>query len=140
IATSHQSGGGRGHSDNQFLAAGLRRAAREARFGADGAVSPNRRGDHMKLPDISRLSRRFTLAGVALIAALSAGAPPARAKVTQIVIDTRVSPAFGGATFGNAGQYETLAGRVFGELDPFDKHNEIINDLELAPRNSRGKV
>src|SRR6266850_983937 len=99
-----------------------------------------KRGDHMRLPDVSRLSRRFTLAGVALIAALSTGAPPARAKVVRIVIDTKVSPAFNGATFGNAGQYETLAGRVFGEIDPFDKHNEIIHDLELAPRNSRGKV
>src|SRR6266850_4247496 len=99
-----------------------------------------KRGDHMRLPDVSRLSRRFTLAGVALIAALSTGAPPARAKVVRIVIDTKVSPAFNGAAFGTAGQYETLAGRVFGELDPFDKHNEIIHDLELAPRNARGKV
>src|SRR6266850_4780541 len=99
-----------------------------------------KRGDHMRLPDVSRLSRRFTLAGVALIAALSTGAPPARAKVVRIVIDTKASPDFGGASFGTAGRYETLAGRVFGELDPFDKHNDIINDIELAPRNSRGKI
>ena len=93
----------------------------------------------MKLPDISESPRRTTL-GVAIVAALLTCAPPALAKVVRIVIDTKVSPAFGGAPFGTAGQYETLAGRVFGELDPFDKHDKIINDLELAPRNSRGKV
>src|SRR6266852_5270654 len=93
----------------------------------------------MSLQAISELSRRAAVVGVA-IAALLTGAPLAQAKVVRIVVDTKVSPAFGGATFGNAGQYETLAGRVFGELDPFDKHNDIINDLELAPRNSRGQV
>jgi hypothetical protein len=60
--------------------------------------------------------------------------------VTKLVIDTKVSPAFGGASFGTAGQYETLAGRVFGELDPNDPHNTIINDIALAPKNAGGKV
>jgi hypothetical protein len=64
----------------------------------------------------------------------------AQARVIKIIVDTKVSPAFGGASFGAAGQYETLAGRVFGELDPHDRHNTIINDIELAPRNARGKV
>ena len=88
----------------------------------------------MKLPDASRLI------GLAIAGALLTAAPSARAKVVRIVVDTKVSPAFGGASFGSAGQYETLAGRVFGEIDPFDKHNDIIHDLELAPRNSHGKV
>src|SRR5689334_16585646 len=91
----------------------------------------------MDLPGLSAVSRRIALAGVA---ALLAGAPAAYAKVVRIAIDAKVSPAFNGATFGNAGQYETLTGRVFGELDPNDKHNEIIHDLELAPRNQNGKV
>jgi hypothetical protein len=64
----------------------------------------------------------------------------APARVTRIVIDTRTSPAFGGASFGTAGQYETLAGRAFGELDPHDPRNAIIQDLELAPRNDQGRV
>jgi len=67
-------------------------------------------------------------------------ATPAFAKVTSFVIDTRTSPAFGGATFGTAGQYETLAGRAFGELDPADPLNAIIQDIALAPRNAHGKV
>ena len=78
---------------------------------------------------------------VALLAAgLIACATPVQARVTRLVIDAKTSPAFGGATFGNAGQYETLAGRVFGELDPNDPHNTIINDINLAPLNANGKV
>jgi hypothetical protein len=64
----------------------------------------------------------------------------AEAKIKKIVIDTKVSPAFNGASFGPAGQYETLAGRAFGELDPKDPHNSIITDIQLAPRNANGKV
>ena len=58
----------------------------------------------------------------------------------KIVVDKKVSPAFDGASFGAAGQYETLAGRAFGELDPNDPHNAIITDIRLAPRNANGKV
>jgi hypothetical protein len=64
----------------------------------------------------------------------------AEARVTRIVIDTKVSPAFGGQSFGTAGQYETLAGRAFGELDPNDPHNSIITDINLAPKNANGRV
>ena len=44
-----------------------------------------------------------------LVAALVAWAPTATAEVKKIVIDTKVSPAFDGQTYGSAGQYETLA-------------------------------
>ena len=78
--------------------------------------------------------------GLAAAAALAALLAPAQARVTRIVIDTRVSPAFNGASFGNAGPYETLAGHAFGELDPDDPHNAVIQDIKLAPRNARGIV
>lgn len=78
---------------------------------------------------------------IALFVLLAAALPvPASARVTAFVIDTTTSPAFGGATFGSAGRYETLAGRVFGELDPADPLNAIIQDIQLAPRNANGKV
>lgn len=67
-------------------------------------------------------------------------APLAHAQVTRIVIDSVASPAFGGASYGTVGQYETIAGRAFGELDPADRRNSIITDLQLAPRNARGRV
>jgi len=83
--------------------------------------------------------RGSVVIGIATAIAVLAWAPPTEARVTRIVVDTKVSPAFGGAAFGAAGQYETLAGRVFGELDPNDPHNTIINDIELAPKTG-GKV
>ena len=92
------------------------------------------------LLNLSQLFRRSAVAGVTLAAALLAWAPPTQARVTKIVIDTATSPAFGGAVFGEAGQYETLAGRAFGELDPNDPRNAIIQDIELAPKNANGNV
>ncbi len=84
---------------------------------------------------------------LAIAAALAlAWAAPGEARVTKIVVDQKVSPAFCTGTppvcpsFGDAGQYETLTGRAFGELDPHDSHNEEITDLREATRNPRGKV
>src|SRR5687767_3743723 len=58
----------------------------------------------------------------------------AAARVTQIKIDSR-SPAFANQSFGATGPYEILKGRVFGEVDPTDRRNAIIQDIQLAPRN-----
>src|SRR3954470_16019090 len=80
-----------------------------------------------------------TAAGAALAMALSI-APDAQAKVTRIVIEKKTSPAFNGANFGAAGQYETLVGKAYGELDPKDPHNTIITDIQMAPKNARGMV
>ncbi len=81
-------------------------------------------------------------AGVTLTVAIAmfAWAPPLQARVKKIVIEKKASPAFDGASFGAAGQYETLAGKAYGELDPKDPHNAIITDIELAPRNAKGLV
>ena len=79
--------------------------------------------------------RRFVL-----VLMLLACASAAHAEVKRIVIDRKVSPAFDGKSFGSAGQYETLAGRAFGELDPDDPHNRVITDIRLAQRNANGKV
>jgi hypothetical protein len=79
----------------------------------------------------------------AAAAAMLAACAPLHARVTKIVIDERVSPAFckGGAcaSYGNAGQYEQIAGRAFGELDPRDPHNKLIQDIELG-KDADGKV
>ena len=88
----------------------------------------------------SQQFRLLALSGALLAAGLIADATPVHARVTRLVIDVKTSPAFGGATFGSAGQYETIAGHVFGELDPNDSHNSIINDIQLAPKNAAGKV
>src|SRR6266571_6805095 len=104
------------------------------------SAGPIQQGDSQMLPNVPELVRRSALLSGAVAAALLAWTPSAQARVKKIVIDTKVSPAFNGASFGTAGQYETLAGRVFGELDPNDPHNAIIQDIKLAPRNARGMV
>src|SRR5437773_6181574 len=75
-----------------------------------------------------------------LVVALLALPSAADARVKKIVIEKKVSPAFDGATFGPSGQYETIAGRAFGELDPADARNAIITDIKMAPKNAAGKV
>jgi hypothetical protein len=88
--------------------------------------------------------QRHVIAGTATcltaLALVMAMGTAGEARVTKIVIDAKVSPAFDGARFGNPGQYETLTGRAFGELDPEDRRNAIIQDIKLAPRNARGMV
>ena len=64
----------------------------------------------------------------------------AHARITKITIVRIESPTFEGRSFGKAGQYEKLAGRIAGEVDPADPHNSIITDISLAPRNARGRV
>lgn len=75
----------------------------------------------------------------ASMAATLAWGTPSQARVTAMVTDSR-APAFDGVPIGSAGPYETLHGRVFGELDPGDPHNTIIQDIQFAPRDAHGKV
>ena len=94
---------------------------------------------------MSPLPLRMSWTLVALAAALLAVAPAPQARVTKIVIDKKVSPAFplkegGFQSFGAAGPYETIAGRAYGELDPRDPRNAVIQDIQLAPKNANGKV
>lgn len=76
----------------------------------------------------------------ALVAALTLLAASLHAGITRIVVEQRESPAFNGKVLGKAGQYETLSGHFYGELDPKDAHNALITDIQKAPRNVRGHV
>jgi hypothetical protein len=77
---------------------------------------------------------------IAMAAAILICGARVDARVVRIVVEQRESPAFHGQSFGAAGQYETLSGRFYGELDPKDPHNSIITDIQFAPRNARGMV
>src|SRR5262245_53283712 len=46
----------------------------------------------------------------------------------------------GGHEFPITGAYEKLVGKVYGEVDPKNRLNRIIVNLDKAPRNKRGKV
>ena len=78
-----------------------------------------------------------------LVAAILANAPlglDAHAQLTRIEVEVVESPAFGGESFGEVGQYERLRGLAYGEIDPGDpRHSEIVN-LERAPLNDVGWV
>ncbi len=61
--------------------------------------------------------------GLALVAAAIIGplvVADAAAQVTRIDFQVVESPAFGGESFGNTGQYERLRGVAYGEVDPND--------------------
>ena len=76
------------------------------------------------------------LTGSALALALCA---PAHARVTRIVIDETIPlPVAAGAPASTI-EYEQVAGRAFGELDPKLPGNAIIQDIELA-KDADGKV
>src|SRR5206468_4325079 len=83
--------------------------------------------------------RRSSMA-LALAAALGLAVSSAQARITRIEITSVESPTFEGRTFGSAGAYEKLRGKAYGEVDPHDRRNRVITDIELAPRNARGNV
>src|SRR5882762_6377212 len=88
-------------------------------------------GEHTMTSNPPKPFRSSVAVGIAAAVAI-AWAPAGEARVTRIVIDT---------TTVIAGQpYEELTGRAFGELDPHGRHNELITDIRLAPRNAKGKV
>ena len=74
------------------------------------------------------------------LALLLAAPAAADARVTRIEIERVESPTFDGRSFGDAGPYEKLVGRVHAEVDPEAPENAVIADIELAPRNARGMV
>lgn len=67
------------------------------------------------------------------------GAGEVRAQVVRLEVTSRESVE-GGRSVGAAGPYELVRGRVHGEVDPAEPRNRIIQDLDLAPRNARGRV
>ena len=81
-----------------------------------------------------------TLLCSALLAVFAA--PAAEARITRVVVDPGLSqsPTFGGYSWPGVGQYERVIGTAYGEVDPNDRRNSIIVDIELAPRNARGMV
>jgi hypothetical protein len=81
----------------------------------------------------------FGRIAIGLAAAFAFMVVEADARITHIEI-TKSEPAFGGRSFGDAGAYEHLTGRVTGELDPADPANSGIQDINLAPRDERGMV
>jgi Alpha/beta hydrolase domain len=102
-------------------------------------VRPTAQANSRRLPRahwnrFQRLSIAAALVTAAILCATSAAAG-----ITRIQIISR-APAFGGYSFPRVGTYERIIGKGFGELNPADRHNNVIVDVGLAPRNAAGKV
>jgi hypothetical protein len=81
------------------------------------------------------IDRASVLACILIATAVST----AQAGVTDITV-TSVERFAEGAAFGQTGAYERVKGTFRGELDPADARNQVIVNLDRAPRNARGRV
>ena len=72
-----------------------------------------------------------------LLAGILGSASPAWARVVRVEILSRSDIS---GTFGTAGTYERITGRVYFAFDPRNPENRKIVDLDLAPRNANGEV
>ena len=61
------------------------------------------------------------------------------AEVVRIEID-RQEPFAQGHSFGDVGPYEKITGKLHIEVDPIHPANRQVVDLDLAPKNPRGKA
>ena len=59
--------------------------------------------------------------------------------ITRITIKRRETFAKG-YEFPVTGAYEKLVGKIYGEVDPKNRLNKVIVNLDKAPRNRRGRV
>ena len=63
----------------------------------------------------------------------------AGAEVSRVEIASRREVA-AGRSFGSVGPYERLTGKIYFLIDPANKRNQVIADLDKAPRNAAGKI
>jgi Alpha/beta hydrolase domain len=80
-----------------------------------------------------KIARLLTLC----LFAVASMASPASARVVRVEILSRADIA---GSFGSAGIYERITGRVYFAFDPRNPENRKIVDLSLAPRNANGEV
>lgn len=66
-------------------------------------------------------------------------AAPARAELVRIEVTTRAD-VLAGKPFGAAGPYEKLSGTLYFAVDPRNTVNQIITDIDKAPKNASGRV
>jgi len=63
----------------------------------------------------------------------------AEANIARVIV-TKTEPYLEGKTFGSAGSYIRISGQAYGEVDPQNPLNSIIQDIRFAPVNRRGMV
>jgi hypothetical protein len=75
----------------------------------------------------------LVLIGVLILPALVS------AEVSRVEITSRRDVA-GGRSFGSTGTYERLTGKIYFAIDPANARNQVIADLDKAPKNAAGKI
>ena len=75
--------------------------------------------------------RRYLLL---LFAACCVSPSAISARVVRIEVENRQQVAQG-RHFGRSGSYEKITGKIYLEVDPNNPANQLIVDLDLAPRN-----
>lgn len=85
------------------------------------------------------LRLRSLVTAIAVASAVALVASTASAELVRIDI-TKRSDVLGGRTFGNAGPYESLSGTAHFAVDPANPHDQVIADLDKAPKNAQGRV
>ena len=78
-----------------------------------------------------------TMAMAAVVVSLSLVDSEAGVVRVEVVSRTEVA---GGQSFGLAGPYERIEGKVYFSVYPENPHNKIVVDLDRAPRNNAGQV
>jgi len=81
---------------------------------------------------------RSSMSAIAILGAAMSWSSPGHADVQRMVIDS-TSTANYVPVGGTSTSYTIYTGRIFGELKPHDKHNKIIQDIDLAPK-TNGRV
>jgi hypothetical protein len=61
------------------------------------------------------------------------------AEVARVEITARRDVA-GGKAFGSAGPYEQIVAKLYFVIDPANRRNQVIADLDKAPKNAAGKI
>ncbi len=74
-----------------------------------------------------------------LAVALSLLTASAEARVIRVEVTARET-VLGGQSFGLPGSYEKISGKVHFALDPTQALNQLVTDIERAPRNDKGEV
>src|SRR3989441_4855854 len=97
----------------------------------------SQKGILMKNP--TKQHKRAVVYAAAVFLALNLVSNLAEPRVTRRVVPSREGVA-SGISLGPPGPYEKLRGTVFFEVDPGDRHNTAVFDIDKAPRNSREKV
>src|SRR6266550_6345303 len=92
-------------------------------------------------PDESEatMNRRLQHVIAAVVVAVLLAPAFVSAEVSRVEITARREAA-GGRSFGSAGPYEQIVGKLYFTVDPANKRNLVITDLDKAPKNAAGKI